>query len=59
MISINGKVTTDWTQPADWDPAKNLPGMGGRKLGEGTIAIQGHDPKSVIHYKDLFIKPLP
>jgi opacity protein-like surface antigen len=59
MIAINGKVTTDWTQPADWDPAKNLPGMGGRKLGEGTIAIQGHDPKSVIHYKDMFIKPLP
>jgi hypothetical protein len=59
VISINGKVTTDWTQPADWDPAKNLPGMAGRKLGEGTIAIQGHDPKSVIHYKDLFIKPLP
>jgi hypothetical protein len=59
VISINGKVTTDWTQPADWDPAKNLSGMAGRKLGEGTIAIQGHDPKSVIHYKDLFIKPLP
>jgi opacity protein-like surface antigen len=57
VISINGKVTTDWTQPADWDPSKlNMPG---RKLGEGTIAIQGHDPKSVIYYKDLFIKPLP
>ena len=57
VISINGKVTTDWTQPADWDPSKlNMPG---RKLSEGTIAIQGHDPKSVIYYKDLFIKPLP
>ncbi len=57
VISINGKVTTDWTQPADWDPAKiNMPG---RKLGEGTIALQGHDPKSTTYYKDLFIKPLP
>ncbi len=59
VISINGKVTTDWTEPADWDPAKTLSNMPGRKLGEGTIAIQGHDPKSVIHYKDLFIKALP
>ena len=59
VISINGKVTTDWTQPADWDPAKTLSNMPGRKLGEGTFAIQGHDPKSVIHYKDLFIKALP
>ena len=59
VISINGKVTTDWTQPADWDPAKALSGMPGRKLGEGTIAIQGHDPKSTIYYKDLFIKALP
>ena len=56
---FNGKVTTDWTQPEDWDPAKKLANMPGRKLGEGTIAIQGHDPKSVVHYKDLFIKALP
>jgi Domain of Unknown Function (DUF1080) len=59
VISINGKVTTDWSQPEDWDPAKTLTNMTGRKLGEGTIALQGHDPKSVIHYKELFIKPLP
>lgn len=59
LISINGKVTTDWTQPDDWDPSKALSNMPGRKLGEGTIAIQGHDPKSTIHYKDLSIKALP
>lgn len=58
-ITINGKVTTDWTQPENWDPAKDLKNMPGRALGEGTIAIQGHDPKSEIHYKDLFIRPLP
>lgn len=59
VITIDGKVTTDWTQPEDWDPAKTLNNMPGRKLGEGTIAIQGHDPKSVIHFKDLYIKALP
>ena len=59
VIAINGKVTTDWTEPADWDPAKTLHNMPGRKLGAGTIALQGHDPKSTTCYKDLFIKPLP
>lgn len=59
VIAINGKVTTDWTEPADWDPAKTLHNMPGRKLGEGTIALQGHDPKSTTCYKELFIKPLP
>ncbi len=59
VVSINGKVTTDWTQPEDWDPAKTLSNMPGRKLGEGTIAFQGHDPKSVVYYKDIFIRPLP
>lgn len=59
IIKINGKVTADWTQPADWDPAKTLNNMPGRKLGEGTIALQGHDPKSTVYYKDLFIKPVP
>jgi len=52
-------VTTDWTEPADWDPSKTLKNMAGRKLGAGTIALQGHDPKSTVHYKDLFIKALP
>lgn len=59
VIKINDKVTVDWTEPANWDPAKDLKGMPGRKLSEGTIAIQGHDPKSVIFYKDLTITPLP
>jgi opacity protein-like surface antigen len=59
VVSINGKVTADWTQPKNWDPAKTLSNSPGRKIGEGTIAIQGHDPKSVTYYKELFIRPLP
>ena len=58
-ITINGKVTTDWTEPEGWEPATALKNMPGRKLSEGTMAIQGHDPKSVVYYKDLHIRPLP
>ena len=59
VIQINGKTTAEWTQPADWNPATALKDMPGRKLSEGTIALQGHDPKSTVYYKDLYIRPLP
>lgn len=57
-ISINGQVTSDWTEPDDWDPATALKNMPGRKLSEGTIALQAHDPQSVVYYKDLKIRKL-
>ncbi len=58
-LQVNGKATVEWTQPEGFDPAKELKNMPGRKLGEGTFAIQGHDPKSTTFYKDLMVKPLP
>jgi hypothetical protein len=56
IVKINGEVTTDWTEPEDWQPPA---GMAGRRLGKGTFAIQAHDPDSVIHYKDIRVKRLP
>ena len=56
VVKINGEVTADWTEPEDWQPPK---GMAGRMLSPGTFAIQAHDPKSVVHYKDLRVKRLP
>ncbi|MBS1828442.1 MAG: DUF1080 domain-containing protein [Acidobacteria bacterium] len=54
-IYVDGKKTSEWTQPADWKGANNMPG---RVLSSGTIALQGHDPKSTIHYKNIRIKAL-
>jgi hypothetical protein len=31
----------------------------GRVLSSGTFALQGHDPGSVIYYKNIKVKPLP
>ncbi len=59
VIKIDGKTTVDYNEPADWDPTKSLKNMNGRKLSAGTIAIQGHDPKSVTYYKEMFIRALP
>lgn len=52
IVRIDGKTTVAWTQPEDWEPS-------GRRIGEGTFALQGHDPKSVIHYKNIMVRALP
>ncbi len=56
VIKVDGKTATDWTQPADWKGANKMPL---RKIATGTIALQGHDPGSVVHFRNIRIKPLP
>src|SRR6266545_297368 len=55
-VLVNGKQTVDWTQPADWNGGREGPGRA--ITGPGTIALQGHDPNSTVHYKNIRIKPL-
>jgi hypothetical protein len=55
-ISVNGKEVVNWTQPADWNGGREGPG---RTIDHGTIALQGHDPNSIVYYKNIRIKPLP
>ena len=53
IIQIDGKTTAAWTQPEDWTPPE---GMAGRKIGEGTVALQGHDPESIVYFKNIMIR---
>jgi len=53
-VKINDKTVVDYTEPADQKPGKDYT----RKLDEGTFALQGHDPKSVVHYKNIRVKRL-
>ena len=46
-VKVNDKVINEYTE-----------GENGR-LSSGTVALQGHDPKSKVFYKDIMIKPLP
>jgi hypothetical protein len=55
IVKINDQVVTDWTQPEDFVPAKNHLN---RIIASGTFALQGHDPKSIVYYKDIQVKPL-
>ena len=56
IVKVNGKTTVDWTEPEGWEPPS---GMSGRRISSGTFALQGHDPKSVVYYKNIMVRPLP
>ncbi|MGV8879396.1 MAG: 3-keto-disaccharide hydrolase [Sphingobacteriaceae bacterium] len=54
IIKINGKTVVDYTEPENVGKEN----AGGRAISNGTFALQGHDPKSIIFYKDIMVKPL-
>ena len=56
VVKINDKQVVNWTQPADWNGGREGPGR--RITGPGTIALQAHDPKSAVLYKNIRIRPL-
>jgi len=47
-VFVNDRQTVNYTEPAD--SATRLTG--------GTIALQGHDPGSEVHYRNIRIRPL-
>lgn len=51
VVKIDGKTVVDYTEPDDR--------TGPVKLSEGTFALQAHDPKSVVYFKNLKVKRLP
>ncbi len=51
-VKVNGKVINDYMEPAEPKDAQ-------KRLSHGTVALQGHDPKSVIYYKNVMVKVLP
>lgn len=54
--SINDKTVIDYTEPENAVAPRGHPG---RLISRGTFALQAHDPKSVVLYKDIMVKPLP
>lgn len=56
QLKINGKTMVDYTEKDGQKPYdKNFE----RLLGEGTFALQAHDPDSVVYFKNLVVKRLP
>lgn len=58
VVKINDKVTADYKE----DPealAKDKSIEPGRRIGEGTFALQAHDPGSTVLYRNIRVKRLP
>ena len=47
-VLVNGTVVNEWTEGEDQN-----------KLTGGTVALQGHDPGSEVHYKNIKVRILP
>jgi hypothetical protein len=54
IIKINDKTVVDYTEPEN---PKRPKGMEQRLISSGTFALQGHDPKSIVHFKNIMVKP--
>ncbi len=55
IIKINDKTVVDYTEPENIEKER---GNSLRKVSSGTFALQAHDPKSTIYYKNIMVKPL-
>lgn len=55
QLIVNGKTMVDYTEPENKQP--ETPDFE-RRLGEGTFALQAHDPESKVFFRNLRVKPL-
>ncbi len=56
VIKINDKTVVDYNEPESTDRQNS---MSGRVISSGTFALQGHDPKSKVFFKDIMVRKLP
>ena len=55
IVKVDGKVATDYTEPEGTKPQEGFD----RVITTGTFALQGHDPHSTVHFKNIRVKKLP
>src|ERR1043165_6735467 len=53
-VKINDQTVVEYTEPPGAQAGRDYT----RKLDQGTFALQAHDPKSIIHYKNIRVKRL-
>ena len=52
-VKIDGQTLLEYTEPPGAQPGEYT-----RKLAYGTFALQAHDPKSIVRYKNIRVKKL-
>jgi 3-keto-disaccharide hydrolase len=58
VIKLNDKTVVDYTEPENVLRERNADDSL-RIISSGTFALQGHDPKSIVYFKNIMVHPLP
>lgn len=53
-VKVNDIIVLEYTEPPGVQPGRDFT----RKLDQGTFALQAHDPRSVVRYKNIRVKRL-
>ena len=53
-VKIDDQIVLEYTEPPGAQPSSPFT----RKIAEGTFALQAHDPKSVVRFKNIRVKRL-
>ncbi len=56
IIKVNDKIVVEYTEP---DDVKRGKGNEQRLITNGTFALQGHDPNSIVQFKNIMLRLLP
>jgi hypothetical protein len=56
IVKVNGQVTVDYTEPA---PPAVQGEYRNRVLSDGTFALQAHDPRSTVSFRNIRARRLP
>jgi hypothetical protein len=56
IVKINNTVVVDYTEPEH--PLRDTAAHAFRYISHGTFALQGHDPGSVVYFKNISVRPL-
>ncbi|HEY8995052.1 MAG TPA: DUF1080 domain-containing protein [Lacunisphaera sp.] len=54
-VKVDDKIVVQYKEPPGAQPGADFE----RKLGSGTFALQAHDPKSIVRYRNIRVKRLP
>jgi hypothetical protein len=55
-VMVNERIVMEYTEPEGVEKEK---GREEKRLSSGTFALQGHDPKSLVYFKNVMVRPLP
>jgi hypothetical protein len=55
-VSLNNRKVVDYTEPEN---VQREEGMKQRLISSGTFALQAHDPKSTVYFKNISVRALP